>query len=87
MARVVTVFSKEGCHLCEAVIAALRPLSSRYGFEVRVLDIVEDRKLHDLYSLRVPVVKVADEVIFEARDMKSPTDCEAQLEPLVSRLA
>ena len=87
MERVVTVVSKEGCHLCERVISALRSLSSRYGFEVRVLDILQDRGLHDLYHLRIPVVRIGDEVVFEAEDMVGTSDCEAQLEPLVSPLA
>jgi hypothetical protein len=80
MERVVTVVSKEGCHLCETVVSGLRSLSSRYGFEVRVLDISEDRELHDAYYLRIPVVKVEGKEVFEAKDMDHPRDCEAELE-------
>jgi hypothetical protein len=85
MGRVVTVVSKEGCHLCDRVISSLRSLSSRHAFDVEVLDIMEDRELHDLYWLRIPVVRIEGRVVFEAKDMRDPSDCEAQLERLVSR--
>jgi len=80
MRRIVTVVSKEGCHLCETVISGLRSLSSRYRFEVEVVDISEDRELHDAYHLRVPVVKVEGKEIFEANDIDNLLDCGAELE-------
>jgi len=43
MRTVVTVFSKEGCHLCEKVIATLSSLSARFDLQVRVVDINDDR--------------------------------------------
>jgi len=84
--RVVTVVSKEGCHLCETVISALHSLSSRYRFTVEVLDISEDDSLHDAYFLRIPVVKVGEKEVFEAQDMKDHGDCKDELESRLSLL-
>jgi glutaredoxin len=54
---VVTVYSRQGCHLCAeaerlvAVVAAGRA-------EVRVVDVDEDPVLVERYTVRVPVVAV-----------------------------
>ena len=83
MRKAVTVVSKKGCHLCDEVIEALDLLSSRHGFEVRVLDIQADSKLHDEYWLRVPVVLFNGKGVFDARDMADTADCMQSLERLV----
>jgi glutaredoxin len=83
MRRVVTVVSKEGCHLCERVVEALDSMSSRYDLEVRVLDIGRDAQLTSKYALSVPVVQIDGKDVFEARDMTIDSGYFAKLERLV----
>ncbi len=83
MRRVVTVVSKAGCHLCEDVVSAVAALSSRYDFELRILDIRDDPKLHDKYWLTIPAVLVDGRDVFDARDMGPGSDCPRKLEMLL----
>jgi len=69
MRTVVTVFSKEGCHLCEKVIETLNSLSARFDLQVTVVDINDDPSLHDRYLLTIPVVQINGEEVFDANDM------------------
>ena len=64
----VVLFSKRGCHLCEAVEAEIRSMAI-VGTGLAVVDIDEDSVLHDKYWLRVPVVRVEGEDVFEAKMM------------------
>jgi glutaredoxin len=68
VARKVVVFSKRGCHLCEAVEAELRSMAIIEA-SLTMVDIDEDPKLHDMYWLRVPVVRVDGKDVFEAKLM------------------
>lgn len=61
------LFSKEGCHLCEAVEAEIR--SMRAGIRLTVVDIDDDEELHDRYWLKIPVVRLGGEDVFDARMM------------------
>ena len=83
MRRVVTVVSKEGCHLCEALLEALSGLVPRYDIEVRVLDIAQDSALHDRYWLTVPVVQIDGRDVFDAGDMRPGADYSSRLESLL----
>ncbi|MDV3243825.1 MAG: glutaredoxin family protein [Nitrososphaerales archaeon] len=67
-ARKVVLLSKRGCHLCEAVEAEIRSMTV-VGAALTVVNIDEDSVLHDKYWLRVPVVRVEGEDVFEARMM------------------
>jgi len=61
-ARVVTVYSRKGCHLCEVLIEELLPvLRDRWPLEV--IDIDTDPDLRQLYNERVPVVAVDGTVL------------------------
>lgn len=81
--RVVTLVSKRGCHLCEKVQEVLNALSSEHDFEVRVLDIDDDPRLHDRYWLEVPVVQVDGRDIFDAKDLGRDEDYRRKLESLL----
>jgi glutaredoxin len=63
--RVLTVYSKPDCHLCEDAIAALRGLQSELAFELRELDITTDETLHRAYFERIPVVALDGEELCE----------------------
>ena len=54
----LTVYSREGCHLCELLIEELLPLA-RGRAQVEIVDVDSDPQLSEAYGLKVPVL-VAD---------------------------
>lgn len=52
----LTVYSRSYCHLCDEMLAALRPLQARHGFELRVIDVDSDPQLEARYGELVPVL-------------------------------
>ena len=83
----ITVFSKEGCHLCERAIDTLRELSNENVFDLEIVDISKDRTLLERYVLRIPVVRLDGEDVFEAEQIALPEDCKKNLGNLVRRLS
>ena len=83
MRKVVTVVSKKGCHLCEKVVDSLRSISAGGDFELRVLDINEDKDLHDKYFLTIPAVLIDGKDVFDARDMSPDFDYTKKLRTLL----
>jgi Glutaredoxin-like domain (DUF836) len=62
----VLLYTRDGCHLCEAVreeLLALRGDLPR--FELREVDIEGDESLHAAYLERIPVVEVDGELVSE----------------------
>lgn len=59
----LVVYSREDCHLCQNMIAALRELQARLSFHLDVVDVDSDEKLQSLYGLRVPVLVAGGEEI------------------------
>ncbi len=55
-ATLLTVYSRECCHLCHDMIEALDALRSVYPFAVRVVDIEDDEDLEQRYGHLVPVL-------------------------------
>jgi glutaredoxin len=56
--RTVTLYSKPGCHLCEAVRAMLDDLRGELGFRIDEVDISRDAALLVSYRLDIPVLMV-----------------------------
>ncbi|MGD8937369.1 MAG: glutaredoxin family protein [Thiogranum sp.] len=52
----LTLYYREGCHLCETMLQALRGLQSRLGFELSRVDIDADPDLRRRYDEWVPVL-------------------------------
>ena len=52
----LTLLSREYCHLCEEMHAALRQLQGRYDFEVVVVDVDRDPLLEEKWGDKVPVL-------------------------------
>lgn len=50
------VYSREHCHLCHDMIAALRALQARLSFRLEVVDVDSDADLRSRYGERVPVL-------------------------------
>ena len=59
----VVLITRQGCHLCDEALDALRSL----GVEPEQLDVDSDDELHRLYDFRVPVVLVDDRVVVEGK--------------------
>ena len=52
---VITVYVREGCHLCDDALAVLRPLAAEHGAMLETVDIETDDELHRRYLERIPV--------------------------------
>jgi glutaredoxin len=52
----VTLYTRDGCHLCDDALAYLRRLAPELGLEIAVTDIDTDPALQDRYGLAVPVI-------------------------------
>ena len=63
--RTVTVFGREGCHLCEEAVERLRALRDELGFVLREVDIEQDDRLHARFLERIPVIALEEEELFD----------------------
>ncbi|CAN5470549.1 hypothetical protein BH23ACT9_BH23ACT9_01710 [soil metagenome] len=57
----ITLYSRQGCHLCEEAERIIRDLLGAEGgaaHDLDVIDIDTDPALRDRYTVRVPVVAV-----------------------------
>jgi len=59
----VVLYTRRGCHLCEAAEDTL----AATGLDVQLVDIDQDAGLAAAYGVRIPVVEVAGEVVLEGR--------------------
>lgn len=65
MTRVVTVYGRPGCHLCDDAVAQLRSLADELGFSLVEVDIERDDELHRRYLERIPVIALDDRELFD----------------------
>lgn len=56
----LTVLSREYCHLCEEMLAALKRFQGRYDFEIEVVDVDRNPRLEDKWGDMVPVLLDGD---------------------------
>lgn len=61
---VVTLYTREGCTLCEEAQAYLAGKKSEYDFDLWLIDVDRDEEARERYSDWVPVARVGDEEIF-----------------------
>jgi glutaredoxin len=62
--RRVSLFTADGCHLCEVALATVRRLQAELGFELEVVDIGGDPQLEADYRQRLPVLEIDGEPAF-----------------------
>jgi hypothetical protein len=63
---VVTLYGREGCHLCDEARESILALSRELGdLELREVDIESDDDLFTAYLERIPVVELDGEVVSE----------------------
>lgn len=60
----VVMYTRQGCHLCEAAWTRLERARKRYGFALEQIDIDGDPALAERYGEEVPVVSVDGKVRF-----------------------
>ena len=56
MKPTLTVLSREYCHLCHEMIAALHALQGRFSFAVEVIDVDSRPELEEKWGEKVPVL-------------------------------
>jgi glutaredoxin len=61
----VTVYTRAGCHLCEEAERVVRAEQAGGGFRLELVDIDRDPELVRRYGVRVPVVAVEGQDLFE----------------------
>ncbi len=64
LSPVLIVYYRDGCHLCEQVVASLFQLQAELGYEIKQIDIDADPVLREKYNVDVPVVTYKGDVIF-----------------------
>jgi glutaredoxin len=50
------IYGRSYCHLCDELVAALRPLQAQLGFELEVFDVDAHPDLERQFGERVPVL-------------------------------
>jgi glutaredoxin len=55
---VVTLYTREGCHLCDEAKVVMLPIIARRNAELREIDIDDDADLRAMYNDSVPVIFV-----------------------------
>jgi glutaredoxin len=61
----LTLYTRVGCHLCEEAERVLRAEQATAGFGLELVDIDRDPELRRRYGVRVPVVALDGEDLFE----------------------
>jgi thiol-disulfide isomerase/thioredoxin len=57
----LTLFTTEGCHLCEEAHELLLNVADAYPLEVYLQEIGDDEQLVARYGIRIPVVQFPDD--------------------------
>lgn len=65
MTATVTLYGRPGCHLCDEARRALARVRARVPFDLKERDITQDDALHRRYLVRIPVVCLDGEELFE----------------------
>jgi glutaredoxin len=61
----VTIYTRAGCHLCEEAERVVRAEQAGGGFRLELVDVDRDPELVRRYGVRVPVVAVDGEELFD----------------------
>ncbi|MGC1967770.1 MAG: glutaredoxin family protein [Candidatus Acidiferrales bacterium] len=63
----ITMYMREGCHLCEEAKAALTPLLAETGAKLHEVDIDDDPTLLERYTNDVPVIFIGSQFFAQHR--------------------
>ena len=65
--REITLYTREGCTLCEEARVAITPLAREFSTTLREVDIDDDPVLHERYANDVPVVFLGSRLVAQHR--------------------
>ena len=65
MRHTVVLYGRPGCHLCDDAREAIERVRARVDFELVERDITADDALHRAYLVRIPVVCLDGQELFE----------------------
>lgn len=80
----VVVYTKEGCHLCERVIAQLEKLNSTGSIDITTKDITTDADLYERYRNIIPVISIDGRVGLAGVALSNPRTLESTLRKALS---
>jgi hypothetical protein len=63
--RLVTLYGKPGCHLCDDAREVVERVRAEHPFELREVDVSLDPVVHREYGERIPVLELDGEELFE----------------------
>jgi glutaredoxin len=63
--RTVTLYGRDGCHLCDDARAVLERIRAAEPFTLDVVDIERDPALHARYLERIPVIALDGDELFD----------------------
>jgi len=66
------VYTKEGCHLCEKVIASLTRMQARNSFKLSTEDITKDSALFERFKTIIPVVEIDGQIRLAGAALSNP---------------
>ena len=58
MSKLVTIYSRRGCHLCEVAMEKARTIQSELDFQIEEIFIDGNNELIELYGEQVPVIHI-----------------------------
>jgi len=61
------LYTRAGCHLCDEMLAAARPIAERNGAAIDKVDIDADPELRARYRVAIPVLALAGNEICRHR--------------------
>lgn len=65
--RVIVLYSRAGCHLCDVALELLLNRQTRYGYRLDIVDVDADPELVAKFDTCVPVVAIDGKVRFRGR--------------------
>ena len=63
----ITLYSRDGCHLCEQAEDDLRALQTQYPHKLAILDLDENPELEATYGFEIPVIEVGPFTSFHTK--------------------
>ena len=58
--RIVTLYTRPGCHLCEEAKAVIAPLLAEFGATLREVNIDEDADLASRFGVDIPAIFIGE---------------------------
>lgn len=58
MSNTITVFSRQGCHLCDVAVETLESMQDELNYSIEITYIDGDSELERLYGEQVPVIHI-----------------------------